>query len=266
LEVVVPFFLLQDPKTKVSAFKYIKDVASIQSASLTLSRKEKSDLNRHHRSTTSTISRVSSEYFSDKKSQHEDYDLRSVERFIDKENRIVYKRKDNEPMRPILPRNKSIINPHANKIASQYVTYKEKDVVEWNKYLYRRRKSFGDVDVSRFVFNDEEMYAFYVSLCEKRDSIPELPREKIEECKRNDPIFSKRHRQYEAAKFTNKAPLFDAKDYFIPRFIPKFTIQKRKQEIIRKNQMSRGNTNNFRKEMESLAQRTKSFIEKINIT
>lgn len=141
----------------MTALKYIKDVAAIQTASLTLSKKEKKDIKDKNRNLNS--SRVSSEYFGDKKNQnHED----STERFIDKENKIVYKRKDNEPMRPILPRNKSIINPHANKIASNYVAYKQKDVVEWNKYIYRRRKSFGDVDVSQFVFNDEELYAFYV--------------------------------------------------------------------------------------------------------
>lgn len=67
-------------------------------------------------------------------------------------------------MRPILPRNKTIIRPELNKISSDYVDYKEKDVVEWNKYSYFRRKQMneGDVPLNDYVFKDRNLYEIYV--------------------------------------------------------------------------------------------------------
>lgn len=66
-------------------------------------------------------------------------------------------------MRPILPRNKTIIKPGLNKISSDYVDFKEKDMVEWNKYAYRKsRVKSGDVALDEFVFEDRELYEIYV--------------------------------------------------------------------------------------------------------
>jgi hypothetical protein len=154
-----------------------------------------------------------------------DESLVCIERFVDKNSNVAYKRNNSGAMRPILPRNKTMIRPEQNKIAASECLdeFKEtKDLVEWNKYVYRRKRvADGEISLSEYVFEDRDLYDFYVGLCERRDRIPELPKERIDELKNRDPIFSKRHRQYEAAKLANKAPLFDANDFFLPRFIPK---------------------------------------------
>lgn len=66
-------------------------------------------------------------------------------------------------MRPILPQEKSLIRPENNKITNRYAHYKERDAIEWNKYAYRKRRNEdGDIELSKFVFQDRELYEIYV--------------------------------------------------------------------------------------------------------
>lgn len=190
----------------------------------------------------------------------------SIERFVDKHNRVVYKRNKNDAMKPILARNKTFVNPHKDRIVSDYVSYKEKDLVEWNKYLYRKRNLLGDVDLTNFVFSNEDIYETYLRICEIRDSLPLIPAEEIKQHRNKDPVFSKRYKQFEAAQVTNRAPIFDMKDCTIPRFTAKYTLQKIKLEIIKQNERNRTAKNRHKQELEMLTEKTKTFIERINLS
>lgn len=105
-------------------------------------------------------------------------------------------------------------------------------------------------------------------MCERRDRIPELPKEKIDELKSRDPVFSKRYRQYEAAKFSDKAPLFDPRDLDLnsPSVPNNSAIQRRKQELITQQQSFAASKSSkfFQSEMCFLREKTKSFINSIS--
>ena len=105
-------------------------------------------------------------------------------------------------------------------------------------------------------------------MCERRDRIPEVPKEKINELKNRDRIFSKRYRQYEAAKFSDKAPFFDPTDLVSKSFITpnNFAIQRRKQELIDQQQSFEASKSSkfFQSEMCFLREKTKSFIQSIS--
>lgn len=186
------------------------------------------------------------------------------ERFmIDKNQNMNKNKSTNGAMRTILPRNQTYINPNTNKITSSYVSFKQKDLVEWNKYL-THKNIYGEMDFSDFVFEDKELYKTYVDLCTKRDSIPECSAIKIEELKKQDPVFSKRYRQYIFAKSCNRAPQFDTKDFFVRPIIPKYTLQKKKQEIINENINNLNRSKKlFEIEMNMIREKTQEFLRNI---
>jgi hypothetical protein len=69
----------------------------------------------------------------------------------------------------------------------------------------------------KFEFEDEQMYRIYVDLCQKRDSIPPLSKETVQNLMDRDPIFKKRYREYLQFRAKYKAPNFELKDnYFMP--------------------------------------------------
>ena len=170
-------------------------------------------------------------------------------------------------MKTILGRNDLNVK-EVKKISSEYVMFREKDVVEWNKYVSTKSKENSAYNPStrEFVFQDKEMYKIYKELCFKRDSIPKIQDTRIESLKKIDPVFTKRYRQYSYAKECgNKAVRFDSKDTFIPPFVPKFTIHK-KQHAIMEEMTNKKKVSNKRPniEMEILREKTKLFVNSLN--
>lgn len=78
-------------------------------------------------------------------------------------------------------------------------------------------------------------------------------------------MFNKRYRQFLFAKSCNRAPTFDQKDNHIPRLVPKFTLQKHKQEIINENTAKNKSNKIYQTEFDLVTERAKKFIREIEL-
>lgn len=104
-----------------------------------------------------------------------------------------------------------------------------------------------------------------MDLCKKRDNIPHCSLERIEQLKKLDPIFLKRHKQYILCKACNTVPQFDPKDLYKYKFIPKFTIKRKKEEIIKEKSQFVKSKTFYQLEMEQNLKKSKDFIHKLNL-
>ena len=78
-----------------------------------------------------------------------------------------------------------------------------------------------------------------------------------------DPIFSKRYKLFIFGQACgNKAPRFDRSDSHIPKFVPKFTLEKKKIEMVQKNTKKREDKK-VKQENELLKEKTKSLMNSI---
>ncbi|RNA07345.1 hypothetical protein BpHYR1_021354 [Brachionus plicatilis] len=153
----------------------------------------------------------------------------SVKKFIDPSKKVAYTHKLNEEVKGKVLKEKK---PKKSGISSSYVTFKEKDMVEWNKYAQIRvPKKIADEREhdEKFEFKDKEKYKIYLELCEVRDSLVKIPQSKIERNKKLDPIFTKRYKQFVFAKSCNRAPEFDQGD--TNEFLK--NVEKKKKIVLR---------------------------------
>ena len=194
--------------------------------------------------------------------------LKLIEKYVDYDsnpNKRLFLN-NNGAMKTILSRNDLNVK-QVSKISSDYVAFREKDVVEWNKYIVNKAKGKSEYNPStrEFVFHDKEMYKLYKELCFKRDSIPPIQDTRIESLRKIDPVFTKRYRQYVYARDCgNKAVRFDMRDTFIPPFVPKFTIIKKQHAIIEENSNKKNVSKRPNMEMELLREKTKMFVNSLN--
>jgi len=101
-------------------------------------------------------------------------------------------------------------------------------------------------------------------LCAERDNVPKESPQRIETLKKTDPIFAKRHKQFVSAKVCNKAPKFDANDYYATIRLPKQAkvIKREQKEILSVvNNVQINKPKIYREEMEKVEVKVKEFVQ-----
>ena len=202
-------------------------------------------------------------------------DLPCIHKFIDtsKKERIARAMSSNLSkglMKTVKPRHKVFLETEkAKKINTSMLNFKEKDMVEWNKYKAQDSKQTKDYDPitsssSSFTFQDKELYKIYVDLCSNRDAIIPLNEEKISQMKKSDPVFSKRYSTWFLSATLNKPPKFELKDNQISHFVPKYTIEKTKKDIISRNSAKNDMRHAYRLQVANAMARSKEFLDTIS--
>lgn len=190
----------------------------------------------------------------------------SVKKFIDTSNKVVYTHKLNDEFKgKVLKEKKS----KKTGITNSYVTFKEKDLVEWNKYsqIQIPKKIMDEIERDEnYEFKDHEKYRIYLELCETRDSLIKIPESKIQNNKKLDPIFTKRYKQFVFAKSCNRAPEFDQKDTVIKPFCHKNLIKKQMEKIINAKLPNVEKRHFFKDEFLKNVERVKNFSKEFEIT
>lgn len=97
--------------------------------------------------------------------------------------------------------------------------------------VFNEYKYFGDS--RNFEFKDEKKYKYYLKLCELRDSTIVVPKEKIKELKKRDPIFAKRYKEFLKFKDKYRAPQFDPEDHYRLPPIPRLFLERQKEMIVK---------------------------------
>ena len=188
-------------------------------------------------------------------------ELSNFKRFVDSKNKKYTN--PNGAMKVIKSRLESKYVNTSKINSSLSMKYKGKSIVEWNKYIKTEDRSGTKDNFSHFTFQDRPTYKIYLQLCDKRDSIPPCSPERIETLKKTDPVFTKRYRQFVfGTACGNKAVRYDSTDTLIPPFVPKFTIEKKKGEIIQKNKNKRIDKK-LKAENELIREKTKHFFDSI---
>jgi hypothetical protein len=173
-------------------------------------------------------------------------------------------------MKTVKPKHKVFAETEKiKKMNASMLLFKEKDVVEWNKYAAPNSKQIKDYDPntfssSDFTFQDEDLYKIYVDLCSNRDAIPPLDENKINNLKKSDPVFNKRYSTWFLSATLNKPPKFEIKDYKISHFVPKYALEKTKKDIISRNFANNDMRNLYRSQVASALARSKEFLDTIS--
>ena len=187
-----------------------------------------------------------------------------AKKFIDSSNKVVYSFKLNDELKDKIPKE---IKPKKKGITSSYVIYKEKDLVEWNKYarvqIPKRLELEKELD-EKFEFTDIEKYKIYLGLCETRDNFEKIPKSKIERNKKLDPVFTKRYRQFIFAKSCNKAPEFDHRDNSIKPCFNKNMIKIQREKIIDDKPIKKEKSYFYQNEFLKNVERAKKFSQQLH--
>ncbi len=180
----------------------------------------------------------------------------SIDKFMDKDNKVSYKINRNE-MKLIECKHsafRAIEDMH-----KRYDTRYKNDV-------FHELRIFGNIELDRnFEFNDEEVYKRYVGLCEVRDSIPETGKKRIEALKKRDPVFARRFGEYVSLRTKYRAPRFEPHNSVYLPPVPKLTLTKNKERFIK--EMSYHHKVNLPMlKMQRVIERSKEFMRNIDQT
>ena len=152
---------------------------------------------------------------------------------------------------------KRVVKFNYNKVDPEVVKRKTKSALELN-----RAKKLEEDSLEVYVFEEKRLYDNYLNLCQERDKIPRSLPQRIDVLKKRDPIFAKRYRQFLSAKTCNKAPKFDPRDNLLPMKLPKLTIQREKEKIIKLVQKKPyQKPDYFKIELERINERVKTFVK-----
>ncbi|CAF0748976.1 unnamed protein product [Brachionus calyciflorus] len=194
--------------------------------------------------------------------------LESLKKFLDKSNRVSYSDKLNDEVKSTIVKDGKPKRAKTARI-TRNLSFKEIDLVEWNKHfsIQTKKKKSNDDDelVHNYEFKDDDKYRVYLRLCETRDSLEKLSKTKIESNQKIDPIFSKRYRQFSFARSCNRAPEFDHNDLYIRPLKQKTLIRKGMNEIIDLRKTHNEKNNHFQKELFQNVEKIRQFNQKFEV-
>ncbi len=202
-------------------------------------------------------------------------DLPCIQKYVDtsKKARISHSMSSNLSngiMKTVKPKHKVFVETEKiKKMKTSLLLIKDKDLVEWNKYTVQNSKQTKDNDPitslsNDFTFQDKELYKIYVDLCSNRDAIIPLEEEKIKQLKKSDPVFNKRYSAWYLSATMNKPPKFEINDNQISYFVPKYTIEKTKKDIMARNSAKNEMRNVYRLQVANALARSKEFMDAIS--
>lgn len=126
----------------------------------------------------------------------------------------------------------------------------------------RKISDYHEESLEVFVFEDRNLYRTYLDICRERDEVPHSQPQRIEILKKRDPIFAKRYKQFLSAKTCNKAPKFDMKDFTLPSKLPKSTLKREREKMIKiAHDTPYRKPEIFKLELERINLRVKHFID-----
>jgi hypothetical protein len=107
----------------------------------------------------------------------------------------------------------------------------DSNLAAWNKYKRDKAKE-AKKGKTELYFEDESLEREYFNILLKKNQIPRHSPEEIQEQKKRDPIFAKRHTQFLNAKRNGKAATYDYDDVNARIFFPKWQIQKQREDML----------------------------------
>ena len=156
------------------------------------------------------------------------------------------------------------------KIKMNLAKYKEKDLVEWNKFqakhtkLKNQEEDEADELLAGFTFEDRKCYQAYLNLCASRDSMIPLSDKRINELKQQDPVFNKRYEKWYFSTLCQRPPKFEAAEINVSKFISKKAMENVKRDIMAKRAAKEEFEHGYKKDVAIALERSKTFIKMLS--
>jgi hypothetical protein len=178
-----------------------------------------------------------------RKQQDDELVSASIGKFLDKRNKVSYKINRNE----------------MRLIECKHSAFRSIEAAQ-------KRYMPGNLDPndSDFQFMDDDAYGRYVSLCEQRDSIPEMSKRHVEELKKRDPVFARRYTEFVNLRAKYRAPRVDLTERVYLPPMPKLVLSRNKERYI-KEMSYQQRVNLPMMKMHDAIERSKNFMRSIEV-